>query len=326
MAKIIESGYSSIPWQERPVGWNRPVWRDSRNPIIRHDQLKTSNSIFNSAVVPFGDGFAGVFRCDNQARQCRLHAGFSDDGIVWRINEGPIRFESEFPFEYGYDPRVCRIDGRWYVTWCNGMGNEPTIGIASTDDFKSFRQMENAFLPYNRNGVLFPRKINGMYVMLSRPSDNGATPFGNIYLSRSPDLRYWGDHRLVMRPQPLGWQSTKVGAGPVPIETDAGWLLIYHGVLRSCSGMVYAFGAALLDIENPSRVLKRTQNYLLAPEEPYERSGDVPNVLFPCATLQDATTGRIAIYYGCADTCVGVAYCQMDDILGVMNDQSEFLP
>ncbi len=319
MPKIIGTSQPDIPWQERPTDWHRPVWRDPRNPIIKHNQLKTSNSIFNSAVVPFEDGFAGVFRCDNQARHCRLHAGFSKNGIDWRIDEKPIEFESDIPFEYGYDPRVCRIGDRWYVTWCNGMNNEPTIGLAETTDFKTFRQQENAFLPYNRNGVLFPRRINGMYIMLSRPSDNGATPFGDIYLSRSPDLRYWGDHRLVMRPEQMGWQSTKIGAGPIPIETDAGWLLIYHGVLTSCSGYIYAFGAALLDLDDPSIALKRTQNYLLAPEEPYERMGDVPNVLFPCATVQDSATGRIAIYYGCADTNVGIAYGYIDDIFAAMS-------
>ena len=162
-----------------------------------------------------------------------------------------------------------------------------------------------------------------MYVMLSRPSDNGATPFGDIYLSRSPDLHYWGDHRLVMRPVKFGWQSTKIGAGPVPVETDAGWLVIYHGVLTSCNGLVYAFGAALLDLDDPSKVIKRTPDYLLAPEEPYERVGDVSNVVFPCATLHDSATGRIAIYYGCADTCVGIAYGYLDDMIAEMQDTAQ---
>lgn len=323
MTKIIGTACPHLPWQDRPANWHRPIWRDTGNPIIRHNQLKRSNSIFNSAVVPFQEGFAGVFRCDDIARHCRLHAGFSKDGIHWQIDESPIQFESSIPFEYGYDPRVCRIEDRWYVTWCNGMNGEPTIGLAETTDFRRFRQMENAFLPYNRNGVLFPRRINGMYVMLSRPSDNGATPFGDIYLSRSPDLHYWGDHRLVMRPVKFGWQSTKIGAGPVPVETDAGWLLIYHGVLTSCNGLVYAFGAALLDLDDPSKVIKRTPDYLLAPEEPYERVGDVPNVVFPCATLHDSATGRIAIYYGCADTCVGIAYGYLDDMIAEMQDAAQ---
>ena len=147
--------------------------------------------------------------------------------------------------------------------------------------------MENAFLPFNRNGVLFPRKINGNYAMLSRPSDNGHTPFGDIYYSESPDMTHWGRHRYVMGTAG-GWQSTKIGAGPIPIETTEGWLLIYHGVLTSCNGFVYSFGAALLDLDQPWKVIARGEPYLLAPQAPYERVGDVPNVAFPCAALVDA--------------------------------------
>jgi beta-1,4-mannooligosaccharide/beta-1,4-mannosyl-N-acetylglucosamine phosphorylase len=114
---------------------------------------------------------------------------------------------------------------------------------------------------------------------------------------------------------PNSWQSTKVGAGPIPIETREGWLMIYHGVLTSCNGFVYSFGAALLDLDEPWRVRYRTQPYLLNPREQYECVGDVPNVVFPCAALADAPTGRIAIYYGCADTCTGLAYCQADELV-----------
>ena len=179
---------------------------------------------------------------------------------------------------------------------------------------KEFYQLENAFLPFNRNGVLFPRKINGKYYMLSRPSDNGHTPFGDIFLSESPDLIYWGKHRYVMGTTG-GWQSTKIGAGPVPIETSEGWLLIYHGVLTSCNGFVYSIGAALLDIDEPWKVRYRTKPYILSPQTYYECVGDVPNVVFPCATLHDSATGRIAIYYGGADTVVALAFAHVDELV-----------
>ena len=217
-------------------------------------------------------------------------------------------------FVYGYDPRVCRIEDRFYVTWCNGYIKYPTIGLAWTKNFKTFYQLENAFLPFNRNGVLFPRKINGEYLMLSRPSDSGHTPFGDIFLSHSKDLEYWGKHRLVMQVSE-GWQKTKIGAGPIPIETSEGWLLFYHGVLTSCNGFVYSFGAALLDLEEPWKVIARSREYLLSPQELYECVGDVPNVVFPCAALCDAATNRIAIYYGCADTVTGLCFCKADEIV-----------
>ena len=311
----------SIPWEDKPEGYNGPVWRYSKNPVIKRDHLKTSNSIFNSAVIPYKDGFAGVFRCDNKARQMRIHAGFSKDGIKWDIDEKPIRFVCEDKeignFIYAYDPRVTKIGDIYYVTWCNGYFG-PTIGVAWTKDFKKFNQLENAFLPYNRNGVLFPKKINGNFAMLSRPSDTGHTAFGDIFYSESPDLTYWGKHRHVMGTISDGWQSTKVGAGPVPIETKKGWLLIYHGVLTSCNGYVYSMGATLLDLNEPWNVLKRTRNYILAPREYYECVGDVPNVVFPCAALHDEKSGRIALYYGCADTCTGLAFTTVDELIKSM--------
>lgn len=316
----------NIPWEERPTGSGEVVWRSSRNPIIPRDLLPTANSIFNSAVVPFQGRFAGVFRCDDRRRRMQIHGGFSDDGYHWQISPEPISFICDDPeiaqFTYGrYDPRVCWLEDRYYVTWCNGYEGYPTIGLAYTFDFQTFYQLENAFLPFNRNGVLFPRRINGKYAMLSRPSDRGHTPFGDIFYSESPDLIHWGKHRLVMRPAE-GWQSTKIGAGPVPLETTEGWLLIYHGVLTSCNGFVYSFGAALLDLEKPWKVIYRTAPYLLSPQREYECVGDVPNVVFPCAMLADAATGRLAIYYGAADTVTCLAFAYVDELLAFIKENS----
>ena len=309
----------NIPWEEKPKGYPGVVWRYSGNPVIPRDLFPTANSIFNSAVVPFEGEFTGVFRCDDTRRHSQLHVGHSKDGVGWEIDPKRIEFVGDegdpelMRWEYGYDPRVCLLEGRYYVTWCNGY-HGPTIGMAWTEDFETFHKMENALLPYNRNGVLFPRKIGGKYVMLSRPSDQGHTPFGDIFISQSPDLVHWGCHRHVMRPGG-GWQSTKVGAGPIPIETREGWLLIYHGVLTSCNGFVYSAGAALLDLDQPWKVIARTAPYIMSPQELYECVGDVPNVVFPCAALTDAPTGRVAIYYGCADTVVGLAFAHVEELI-----------
>ena len=139
-----------MPWQERTPGDKSPLWRYRGNPIIKRDALPDSNSIFNSAAVPFRGGFAGVFRCDNTRRVPWLHAGFSQDGIHWNIEPRPIRFidgPADLAFEYAYDPRVCKLEDRYYITWCNGYEDLPTIGMAWTEDFRVFHQMENAFLP-----------------------------------------------------------------------------------------------------------------------------------------------------------------------------------
>ena len=323
---IGEKEIPNIPWQDKPAGCSDVVWRYDANPIIQRDILPTSNSVFNSAAVPFGDGFAGVFRVDDKARNMELHAGFSKDGINWDINPERITFETDIPemqtFCYGYDPRVVFIEDRYYVTWCNGYKYRPTIGVAYTYDFKTFHQLENAFLPFNRNGVLFPRKINGNFAMLSRPSDSGHTPFGDIYYSESPDMTFWGKHRHVMSPS-MGWESTKIGAGPIPIETSEGWLTFYHGVLTSCNGFVYSFSAALLDKDEPWKPVKRGKEYLISPQKLYECVGDVPNVTFPCANLVDAKTGRIAIYYGCADTCTSLCFTTVDDVIDYLMNNSQ---
>jgi predicted glycosylase len=311
----------NMPWENRPESCNDVLWRFSANPVIPRDLLPNSNSIFNSAVVPFKDGYAGVFRVDDKNRRMTLHVGFSKDGLKWDMTPDTIKFVGAAPevaeWGYGYDPRVAEIDGRYYVSWCNDH-HGPTIGLAWTDDFVTFHQLENAFLPYNRNGVLFPKKINGRFAMLSRPSDTGHTAFGDIFYSESPDLEFWGRHRHVMAPAEFkesAWQCMKIGAGPVPIETSEGWLLIYHGVLHSCNGYVYAFGSALLDLEQPWKVLARSGQYLISPREIYELAGDVPNVTFPCASLHDPETGRIAIYYGCADTVTGLAFGYIPEII-----------
>lgn len=323
---IIGKALPNIPWEDRPEGSNAVVWRYSQNPIIPRDATPTSNSIFNSAAVPFKDAFAGVFRVDDTRRHMNLHVGHSTDGFNWDIAPNPIEWQFDDPelstFLHRYDPRVVWLEDRYYVTWCNGY-HGPTIGIGYTYDFKDFHFLENAFVPFNRNGVLFPRKINGKFAMLNRPSDNGHTPFGDIFYSESPDMMHWGKHRHVMGTKGWTWESTKIGAGPIPIETDEGWLMIYHGVLTSCNGYVYSMGAALLDIDEPWKVLYRGGPYLMSPQTLYENVGDVPNVVFPCAALADADSGRIAIYYGAADTVTGLALGYVDEIVDFVKSTSD---
>ena len=215
MAKIIGKAPPNMPWQDKPAGYEKPVWRYDQNPIIPRDLIPTSNSIFNSAVVPFNGAYAGVFRCDSRALEMDIFAGFSEDGINWTINHDPIVFEPAPGCDpvvtekvYRYDPRVCLIEDKYVITWCNGY-HGPTIGVGYTYDFKTFYQCENAYLPYNRNGVMFPRKIGDNYAMLSRPSDTGHTPFGDIFYSESPDMTYWGKHRFVFGTgTSAGWDST----------------------------------------------------------------------------------------------------------------------
>lgn len=324
---IIAPNTPNIPWMPKPADCQDPVWRYEANPIISWNPIPCGARVFNSAAIAYQGGFVGVLRVDYKNGRPQLHLARSNDGLKWEIEHEMIEWKDEQgnpkPNSYAYDPRLLKIEDTYYITWCDDFPGA-SIGMGYTKDFKTFIKAENPLMPFNRNGVLFPRKINGEYMLLSRPSDSGHTPFGEIILSHSKDLTYWGKHRHVMKNGGSGWwQGQKVGAGPVPIETTEGWLLFYHGVSGTCNGFVYSMGAALLDIDEPWKVLYRTRDYLLTPEKDYEITGFVPNVIFPCATLHDAESGKITIYYGAADTYTALAFTQVDELITYMKANSE---
>ena len=274
--KIYGLELKNIPFEEKPVGYTSPLWRYSKNPIIEMNPFENASRVFNSSIIPYKGEFLGVFRADTTSGVPFLFLGRSKDGFKFEFETKPIEFHSKdgkiIKLEYAYDPRLLELEGEYYIIFCTS-NHGPTLGIGKTKDFKYFELIDNPFLPYNRNGVLFPRKINGEYALLSRPSDAGHTLFGDIYLSYSKDMEYWGKHRFVMERGYEWWCGTKVGAGPVPIETDLGWLMFFHGANLTCSGLVYSIGAAILDRDDPSKVLYRCSNFLLAPEKPYEQTG-----------------------------------------------------
>lgn len=316
----------NMPWQDAPSKkLDIPIWRYSENPVINRNPVKNVARIFNSAVVPYESAYIGVFRAERKDGIPFIYFGRSNDGIHWSFDEDRITFTDEngnpFMPSYAYDPRLVEIEGEYYAIWCQDAYGA-TIGMAKTKDFKVWTRLENPFLPFNRNAVLFPRKVDGKFLLLSRPSDSGHTPFGDIYLSQSPDLEYWGHHRHVMGKTENWWENLKIGAGAAPIETSEGWLLFYHGVTGTCNGYVYSIGGAILDLENPSKVKYRCSTFLLTPEEWYEERGFVPNVCFPCATVHDSETGRIAVYYGCADSYVSLAFTTLDQILDYIKEHS----
>ena len=327
MSKLVNGKpLHNLPWEDKPSNFVGPIWRFSKNPVINRHPIPSVSRIFNSALVPLNGEFIGVFRGDGLDDIPHLYVGHSKDGINFSFEEEQIRFVNEKGEKlpdtmYQYDPRVIPFEDKYYVVWCDELCG-PTISIAETKDFKKFVKMDNPFLPYNRNGVLFPRKINDKYLMLSRPSDSGHTAFGDIFLSESKDLTYWGKHRVVARCGYEWWCALKIGAGPAPIELDDGWLIFIHGVNRTCNGYVYSLGAMILDKDEPSKVLYRCKNILLTPEKEYETTGFVPNVIFPTCALVDSDTGRIAIYYGAADSYTALAFTTVDTIVEYIKKNS----
>ncbi len=316
----------NIPWEEKPKGYDLPVWRYSKNPIIKRNPAKNITRVFNSAVLEYQDEFVGVFRAEQNDGTPFLHVGYSKDGINWKIEDKRIDVYDEkknlVQYNYMYDPRLVLIDGIYYVIFCTDHYGA-TLGLISTTDFKTFKKISYPFLPFNRNGVLFPKKIGGKYLMLSRPSDDGHTRFGDIFVSESKDLVYWGNHRFIMGRTYHWWENVKIGGGSIPIETKEGWLVFYHGVTATANGLVYSMGGAILDLEDPTIVKYRCQNFLLTPTEEYEERGFVPNVIFPCSALHDEKTGRIAIYYGAADSYIALAFTKLDEVIKYIKTYKE---
>ena len=216
--KMFSEPVPNVPWQDRPANDNHdaPIWRYTENPIIGRNPAKGVARIFNSAVMPFEDGFIGVFRGEQTNGIPFIYLGHSKDGIHWEFEPEKIAFVDEAgnPFmpKYAYDPRLVKVEDTYYIIWCQDAYGA-AIGMAKTTDFKTFVRVENPFLPFNRNAVLFPRKVDGKFLMLSRPSDSGHTPFGDIFLSESKDLEYWGHHRHVMGKSGRWWENVKIGGG-----------------------------------------------------------------------------------------------------------------
>lgn len=321
MAKILgENSVKNMPWEDRPQNCEAPIWRYSGNPIIKRNPNKVCARVYNSAFVEFNGEFVGVFRGDGIDGIAKLYVGHSKDAVNFEIDNEPIHFVDEegkpCDSNWQYDPRVIKVEDKYYVVWCDEFANMAALGVAITQDFKTFVKVKRPFLPFNRNGVLFPKKINGYYAMLNRPSDGHHTNFGDIYISYSPDMKFWGMHDCVAkRGGAEWWRAIKIGAGPVPIETDEGWLIFTHGVGDCCNGYIYSIGAMVLDKDDPSKVKYDCSPYLLTPEAPYETTGFTNNVVFPTCCLYDKETGRIAIYYGAADTYTCLAFTTIDIVM-----------
>ncbi len=330
--KIIGESIPNMPWQEKPADCKMPIWRYSENPVIERNPCEGVAKIFNSAVVPYEGKFVGLFRVEETVGVPYVRFGKSDDGLHFTFDEEHLKVlqpdGSIAPDFNHYDPRLVKVEDWYYGIWCEpfpGNENYPALGMCKTQDFENFYKVSTPLLPIQRNGVLFPRKINGEYKLLSRVTGVGHNKFGDIFISGSKDMEYWGNHACVLRTVECGcWAGCKIGAGPAPIETSEGWLLFYHGVQDTCNCLVYSMGACLLDLEDPSKVLYNCSPYLLTPEKLYEQNGFVPNVVFPCGALADQDTGRIAIYYGGADSVTCLAFAEIDELVEYIKTHCDF--
>jgi predicted GH43/DUF377 family glycosyl hydrolase len=292
--------------------------RWEHNPIITLEDVPfRCNTIFNGTPVKFDGEYLLLLRVEGQRGYSFFCLARSKDGFHFYVDDQPcMQPAKEAPFkvweENGIeDPRLTWIDGLYYIMYTAVSNYGHRIALARTDDFITFERVALVSGPGNKDGVLFPKKINGLYARLDRPIGNNV---GSVWISYSPDLINWGRSELVFSPRPRYWDSYRIGASVPPIRTDRGWLEIYHGVKMTSSGPIYRAGTVMLDLNNPVEVVTRCLAPVLAPREEYERIGDVGNVVFAGGAIVEPD-GEVKVYYGAADTSICVATAHIDDLI-----------
>lgn len=299
--------------------------RHPANPLLSPQRWPYPiNAVMNAGAARLDDETVLLCRVEDRRGFSHLTCARSSDGVAnWVVDNQPaLAYDGTCPEEeWGLeDPRVTFAEdlGRWIVTY-TAFGREgPGVSLAQTEDFRTFERMGMVMSPEDKNAVLLPRQIGGEWILFHRPTSvHGA----DVWMSRSSDLRSWRSPELVMGRRPGGWwDSARVGMGPPPLETEHGWLVVYHGVRETVAGGLYRAGLALLDLDEPSRVLRRSDEWVLGPKADYEVAGDVPNVVFPCGLVHDAAEDRLLLYYGAADTCIGLATARFSHVLAYLMD------
>jgi beta-1,2-mannobiose phosphorylase / 1,2-beta-oligomannan phosphorylase len=289
------------------------VRRYAGNPILTRDDVPYAvETVHNAAVVKHGDEYIMLFRSHLRTGRSIIGLARSRDGFRFTADPAPfLTPAADGPFaadeEYGVeDPRVTRIDDEYVITYSAYSRSGVRIAMAKTADFTRIEKVALITQADHRNVVLFPERFGGLYARLDRPHSE-ITPW-SIWISYSPDLRFWGRSELLIKPVTYHWDEMKIGPGAPPFRTDRGWLSIYHGVFKTMAGAVYRLGVALHDLENPAKVLGVGDSWILQPEAAWETTGYVPNVVFTCGAVPEPD-GTVKIYWGGADTvmCVGEA-------------------
>lgn len=288
--------------------------RFALNPILTgEDWPYPVNSVFNAGVVRLADGDTLLLcRVEDRRGLSHLSAARSANGVDgWRIDPEPTLAANshDYPEEiWGIeDPRITFVPEleQYAVAYTSYARGGPGVSLALTKDFKTFERYGVIMQPEDKDAALLPRRINGRWALIHRP----VTTLGaHMWISYSPDLKHWGSHKVMMEARRGGWwDANKIGLCSPPIETEKGWLTIYHGVRHTASGSIYRLGLALFDLEKPETCLQRGDSWMFGPEAPYERGGDVSDVVFPCGQTIGADGDTINLYYGAADSCMALA-------------------
>lgn len=291
--------------------------RHPDNPILTAASIPApAASAFNPGAALVDDQVVLVVRAEDHRGISSLWVARSRDGIGdWQVDARPLLAPEDPYEEWGCeDARLTFVPelDEWLIAYTAYSPVGPGVALARTRDFRSVERLGLVLSPENKDAALFPRRFGEEWLLLHRPV-SGHT--GHMWLASSPDLIHWGRSRVLVRARGVvWWDGTRIGGGAQPIETDAGWLLLYHGVKAMVSGPVYRVGLLLLDRDEPSHVLARSEDWVFAPDAPYERTGDVPNVVFPCGAFLRGN--EVWMYYGAADSTVCLATARLGDLLG----------
>lgn len=300
--------------------------RHAANPILTaRDWPYPAHTVFNAGACQVGDETILLVRVEDRRGHSHLTVARSNDGVSdWQIDSTPSfspepeRFSEE---AWGVeDPRITWDGERdeWIIAYTAYSPSGPLVSLARTKDFSSFSRLGPVMPPEDKDAAIFPRRFGGRYAMIHRPVSAGSSG-AHMWLSFSTDLLHWGDHHILLHARRgAWWDANKIGLSPPPLETPEGWLILYHGVRHTAGGCLYRLGLALLDLDDPCHVFRRSDEWIFAPETPYERQGDVDDVVFPCGWILDRATGVIRLYYGCADTCLALATAQLSELLGYL--------
>ncbi len=301
--------------------------RHAGNPILHAGMWPyPAHSVFNPGATLLADGTTLLLcRVEDRRGHSHLCAARSANGLDgWVVDPRPtlVADPERYPEElWGIeDPRITFVPelGRYAVAYTAYSRSGPGVALAMTEDFRTFERYGLIMQPDDKDAAVLPHRIDGSFAMLHRPiADSGA----HIWISLSPDLRNWGHHKLLL-PARRGawWDANKIGLSPPLIETPVGWLMLYHGVRHTASGALYRVGAALLDLAQPDQCLRRGDGWIFGPEAPYERVGDVPNVVFPGGVTIAPDGDTLRLYYGAADACVGLATGSIAEILAWLDE------
>jgi predicted GH43/DUF377 family glycosyl hydrolase len=297
------------------------VRRYAGNPVLtRADIPYEVETVHNAAVVKHRGVYIMLFRSHLRTGRSILGLARSRDGFRFTADPQPFLTPAkDGPFaeyeEYGVeDPRITLIDGEYLIAYSAYSRNGVRIALAKTRDFVTLERFSLITQADYRNVVIFPEKFDGLYARLDRPHSE-ISPW-SIWISYSPDLRYWGDSQLVMKPVQYHWDEMKIGPGAPPIRTPEGWLCIYHGVFQTMAGAVYRLGVALHDLNDPARIIAVGDSWILQPEDPWEITGYVSNVVFTCGAVAEQD-GTVKLYWGGADSVMCAGEADLSDLVAL---------